>query len=468
MEIFMKIYNTLTRTKEELIPLKKGEFKIYVCGPTVYNFIHIGNARPICVFDTFRKYLEYKGNKVIFVQNYTDIDDKIIKKANEENVDIKVISERYIKEFEVDSNGLNIEPATIHPKATETIDEIINIIQKLINKGFSYVASNGDVYFRSKKYENYGKLSNMPLDDLELGARVGVGELKEHPLDFVLWKASKENEPYWDSPFSKGRPGWHIECSAMVKKYLGETIDVHCGGQDLVFPHHENEIAQSECANGTEYARYWMHNGYINIDNKKMSKSLNNFFTTREVAKKYGYEAIRYLMLSNHYRSPINYSIDSIEQCVSALERLENCRILMTNMLDVSNDNGMNDIRIYTDDMYKKFSEAMDDDLNTAYAVASIFEFIKRVNTLISEEKQVTKSSLEYGINLFNELMYVLGILQKEKSNNIDAEIQQLIDERQNARANKDFKKSDEIRDKLKSMGVTLKDTKNGVVHTLD
>lgn len=464
----MKIYNTLKREKEELIPLKENEFKIYACGPTVYNFIHIGNARPICVFDTLRKYLEYKGNNVIFVQNYTDIDDKIINKANDENVDIKTISERYIKEFKVDSDGLNVKTATIHPKATETISEIILIIKKLIDDGFAYIASNGDVYFRAKKYEEYGKLSNMPLDDLELGARISVGDIKENPLDFALWKSSKEGEPYWDSPFSKGRPGWHIECTAMIKKYLGDTIDIHCGGQDLVFPHHENEIAQGECANGKEYARYWMHNGYINIDNKKMSKSLNNFFTTREVANKYGYEAIRYLMMSCHYRSPINYSIDSIEQCLSALERLQNCKDLISNTINISGFDGSSDIKGFADSMVKDFVEAMDDDLNTAYALAAIFDFVKHTNTLINEGNNINKDALLYSLDKFNELTYILGILQKDTNNNIDSEIQNLIDEREKARAEKDFNKADLIRDKLKEMGVTLKDTANGVVYTLN
>lgn len=462
----MKIYNTLKRQKEELIPLKEKEFKIYACGPTVYNFIHIGNARPICVFDTLRKYLEYKGNKVIFVQNYTDIDDKIIKKANDENVDITTITTRYIEEFKKDSDGLNVKTATIHPKATETIDEIISIINTLIEKGFAYVASNGDVYFRAKKYKEYGKLSHMPLDDLELGARIGVGELKEHPLDFALWKASKTGEPFWSSPFSNGRPGWHIECTAMIKKYLGDTIDIHCGGQDLIFPHHENEIAQAECANDKEYARYWMHNGYINIDNKKMSKSLNNFFTTREVANKYGYEAIRYLMLSSHYRSPINYSILSIEQCLAALERLENCKSLLTNTITVSNETGNLDIGKYADTMVEQFNTAMEDDLNTAYALACIFDFVKATNTLINSGESINKKSLIYALEKFNELTYILGILQKSVDNNIDEEIKKMIDERQKARAEKDFMKADEIRNKLISMGITLKDTPNGVVYT--
>ncbi|MGL5972478.1 MAG: cysteine--tRNA ligase [Oscillospiraceae bacterium] len=463
----MKIYNTLTRKKEELIPLEKGKFKVYVCGPTVYNFIHIGNARPICVFDTLRKYLEHNGNDVTFVQNYTDIDDKIINKANQENVSFNDIATKFIKEFEIDSNGLNIKPATIHPKATETIDQIIEIIETLINKDFAYISENGDVYFRSKKFKDYGKLSNMPIDNLELGARIGLGDMKEDPLDFVLWKAAKEGEPYWSSPFSNGRPGWHIECSAMIKKHLGETIDIHCGGQDLVFPHHENEIAQSECANGKEYARYWMHNGYINIDNKKMSKSLNNFFTTRDVAEKYGYEAIRFLMLSSHYRTPINYSIISIEQSIAALNRLKNCKeLLQSNIENASQGKEVALIKI-KDTLITNFYKAMDDDLNTADAISYLFDFVKDTNTILNGDLKQSKESLEIALNIFNELCYIIGILQKNENNSIDDEIKELIDQRQKARENKDYSKSDEIRDKLKEMGVTLKDTQNGVTYTI-
>ena len=310
----MKIYNTLTRQKEEFVPITPGEAKIYACGPTVYNYIHIGNARPICVFDVLRRYLEYRGMKVTFVQNFTDIDDKIIRKANEENSDYLTVSRRYIEEYRKDAEGLNVRPATIHPLATENIDEIISIISTLVEKGFAYRAENGDVYFRTLKFQEYGKLSHQPLDELMAGARISVDEVKEDPMDFAVWKAAKPGEPSWPSPWSDGRPGWHIECSAMARRYLGNTIDIHCGGQDLIFPHHENEIAQSECCNGVEFAHYWMHNGYINVDNRKMSKSLNNFFTVRDVVEKYGYETIRYLMVASHYRSPINYSVDVIEQ----------------------------------------------------------------------------------------------------------------------------------------------------------
>ena len=321
----MKIYNTLTRTKDELKTVDEGQVKIYACGPTVYNYIHIGNARPLCVFDVLRRYLEWRGLDVRFVQNFTDIDDKLIKKANEEGITVPEVAERYIKEFWVDAKGMNIREATVHPRATENIDAIIGIITELIEKGFAY-PSNGDVYFRAKKFDEYGKLSHQPLEDLEAGARIDVTDIKEDPMDFCLWKGAKPGEPYWESPWGNGRPGWHIECSAMAGRYLGKTIDIHCGGQDLVFPHHENEIAQSECANGCDFAHYWMHNGYINVDNRKMSKSLNNFFTVREVAEKFGYEPIRYIMISSHYRSPINYSVEIIEQAKNSLDRLYKCR----------------------------------------------------------------------------------------------------------------------------------------------
>ena len=322
----MKIYNTLTRQKEEFVPIEPGKVKMYACGPTVYNFIHIGNARPICVFDTLRRYLEYRGYDVTFVQNFTDIDDKLINKANEEGITVKEVAERYIGEYLTDTEGLGIRPANIHPRATENIDTIIEMVRILEEKGYAY-AHEGSVYFRSRRFSGYGKLSHQPLEELESGARIDVSEAKEDPLDFVLWKAAKPGEPSWASPWGEGRPGWHIECSAMIRKHLGETIDIHCGGQDLIFPHHENEIAQSECCTGVEYVHYWMHNGYINVDNRKMSKSLGNFFTTREVANKFGYEPIKFMMLQAHYRSPINYSLEVIEQCKSALERLHNCQI---------------------------------------------------------------------------------------------------------------------------------------------
>ena len=337
----MRIFNTMTRQKEEFIPNNPDEVKIYACGPTVYNYIHIGNARPLCVFDVLRRYLEYRGYNVKFVQNFTDVDDKIIKRANEEGITFEEVSKKYIEEFWTDANGLNFKKASVHPKATENIDEIINIIKTLEEKGYAY-AVDGDVYFRTLKFKEYGKLSHQPIEDLQSGARIAIGEKKENPLDFALWKAAKEGEPYWDSPWGKGRPGWHIECSSMNKRFLGDTIDIHCGGQDLIFPHHENEIAQSECANGCTFSKYWMHNGYINVDNVKMSKSLGNFKTVREIANVYGYEVIRYFLISSHYRSPINYSLEIIEQCKSALERLYTCResldFALKNAKDIPDD----------------------------------------------------------------------------------------------------------------------------------
>ncbi len=462
----MRVFNTLTRTKEEFVPLDEKEVKIYACGPTVYNYIHIGNARPLCVFDVLRKYLEYRGYNVNFVQNFTDVDDKIIRRANEEGLSFSEVSEKYIKEFWTDAHGLNFKDATHHPKATENIPEIIDIIKNLIEKGYAY-ESNGDVYYRALKFKGYGKLSHQPIDDLQSGARIAVGELKENPLDFALWKAAKEGEPYWESPWGKGRPGWHIECSAMNRKYLGKTIDIHCGGQDLVFPHHENEIAQSEAANGCEFARYWMHNGYINVDNVKMSKSLGNFKTVREIADVYGYEVIRYFLISSHYRSPINYSLEIIEQCKSALERLYTCR----ESLDFAIKNAKSDIADdeellkLIDSRKEQFITAMDDDLNTADGLAAIFELVKDINTKILD-KEVSKAVCERAGVIFDELCNVLGILYNRKSNDLDSEIEKLIEQRQEARKNKDWATADKIRDDLKARGIILKDTPNGVTWT--
>lgn len=453
----MKIYNTLTRKKDEFIPLEEGKVKIYACGPTVYNYIHIGNARPICVFDTLRRYLEYRGYEVKFVQNFTDIDDKIIKRANEEGSTQKEISEKYIEEYKKDATGLGVRPATIHPKATETIDEIINVIKTLEEKGFAY-ASNGDVYFRVRKFKEYGKLSHRDINDLMEGARVDVSEQKEDPLDFALWKNAKPGEPYWESPWGMGRPGWHIECTAMIRKHLGETIDIHCGGSDLIFPHHENEIAQGECCSNKEYARYWMHNGFINVDNQKMSKSLGNFFTTREVAEKFGYEPIRYLMLSVQYRNPINYSYDAIEQCKAALERLYTCRDNLDFALSHANS-GASETKP-TDEYKQNFINAMEDDLNTADALGVLFEFVKYINSVLNTS---SKETLEYIAKVFDELVNVLGLLYNRKKESLDSEIEKLIEERQQARKNKDFKRADEIRDSLKSQGIILEDTPQGV-----
>lgn len=460
----MKVYNTLTRKKEELVPITPGEIKMYACGPTVYNYIHIGNARPLCIFDILRRYLEYRGYNVKFVQNFTDIDDKIIRRANEEHVDFSEISERYIKEFWTDADGLNVRHATINPKATENIDAIIQIISTLIEKGYAYEAQ-GDVYFSTEKFKDYGKLSHQPLEDLEAGARIMVGEVKREPMDFAVWKAAKPGEPAWDSPWGKGRPGWHIECSAMNWRYLGDTIDIHCGGQDLIFPHHENEIAQSECFTGKPFAHYWMHNGYINVDNVKMSKSLGNFFTVRDVAEKYGYEPIRYLLISAQYRSPINYSTDIIEQCIAALNRLYTCRdsldFELKNAADAEHD-GDKAIVDGFDKYREQFISAMDDDLNTADAIASIFELVRDINTNVVG-KTPSKALVESAIAMFDELTGVLGLVYNRKTETLDSDVEALIEARTNARKEKNWAEADRIRDQLKEMGIALEDTAQGV-----
>ena len=460
----MKVYNTLTRKKEELIPITPGEIKMYACGPTVYNYIHIGNARPLCIFDILRRYLEYRGYNVKFVQNFTDIDDKIIRRANEEHVDFSEISERYIKEFWTDADGLNVRHATINPKATENIDAIIQIISTLIEKGYAYEAQ-GDVYFSTEKFKDYGKLSHQPLEDLEAGARIMVGEVKREPMDFAVWKAAKPGEPAWDSPWGKGRPGWHIECSAMNWRYLGDTIDIHCGGQDLIFPHHENEIAQSECFTGKPFAHYWMHNGYINVDNVKMSKSLGNFFTVRDVAEKYGYEPIRYLLISAQYRSPINYSTDIIEQCIAALNRLYTCRDSLDFELKNASDAEHDGDKAIVDgfDKYREqFISAMDDDLNTADAIASIFELVRDINTNVVG-KTPSKALVEGAIAMFDELTGVLGLVYNRKTETLDSDVEALIEARTNARKEKNWAEADRIRDQLKKMGIVLEDTAQGV-----
>ncbi|CDC09195.1 cysteine--tRNA ligase [Clostridium sp. CAG:413] len=458
----MKIFNTLTREKEEFKPITEGEVKIYACGPTVYNYIHIGNARPICVFDVLRRYLEYRGYKVTFVQNFTDIDDKIIKKANEEGTDYKTVSEKYIEEFWKDAKGLNFRPATVHPKATENIDKIIEIVSGLIENGHAY-AVDGDVYFSPKTFPEYGKLSHQPLEELEAGARIMVGDIKRDPMDFALWKAAKPGEPYWDSPWGKGRPGWHIECSAMVCRYLGETIDIHCGGQDLIFPHHENEIAQSECFTGKPFAHYWMHNGYINVDNVKMSKSLGNFFTVRDVAEKYGYEPIRYLMISSSYRSPINYSVDIIEQCKASLQRLYTCRDGIDFEIKNAPDGELDEnVKAQFDKRVEQFVKAMDDDLNTADGIAAVFELARDINTLVVG-KGVTKATAEYAAKIFDELTGVLGLVYNRKTETLDEDIDAMIEARTKARKEKNWAEADRIRDELKAMGIVLEDTAQGV-----
>ena len=461
----MKVYNTLTRQKEELQPITPGEVSMYVCGPTVYNFIHIGNARPLCVFDVLRRYLEYRGYNVRFVQNFTDIDDKIIRRANEEGLTFSEVSEKYIKEFWVDAKGMNIREATVHPKATENIDEIIAIISALVEKGYSYEAQ-GDVYFSPAKFKEYGKLSHQPLEELEAGARINIGEVKKEPMDFALWKAAKPGEPSWDSPWGKGRPGWHIECSAMVRRYLGETIDIHCGGQDLIFPHHENEIAQSECCNGAPFAHYWMHNGFINVDNRKMSKSLGNFFTVRDVAQEYGYEPIRYLMISSQYRSPINYSIDIIEQCKASLARLYSCRDSLDFALkNAVEESGAEDDAVIAKlaERRKQFEEAMDDDLNTADALAAVYELVRDINTHVAAGVH-SRRLCEQASELFDTLCGILGLVyNRAEEQSLDDEIEALIEQRNAARKAKNWAEADRIRDELKARNIILEDTPQGV-----
>ncbi len=457
----MKIYNTLTREKQEFIPIKQGEVKIYQCGPTVYNFMHIGNARPLCVFDTLRRYMEYKGLKVTFVQNFTDVDDKIIKKANEEGSTADEVAKRYIAEYQTDAKGLNVKDATFYPKVTENIDNIIDVIITLINKGNAY-ESNGDVYFRAHSFKEYGKLSRMPLEDLEAGARVDVSDQKESPVDFALWKKAKQGEPSWPSPWGEGRPGWHIECSAMSKTILGNTIDIHCGGQDLIFPHHENEIAQSECANSEPLANYWMHNGYINVDNKKMSKSLNNFFITREVANKYGYDTVRYMMIAAHYRSPINYTDEVITQCKSSLERINNCKEMLTFSISNSPEGEITEEQQNSIDSYKdKFMQAMEDDLNTADALSYVFELVREAN--IAVKKGSGKGYYKSLLTAINELTDILGILYEVKEESIPQEILDLVEERKNARKDKNFALADEIRDRIVTLGYMVEETRQGV-----
>ena len=465
----MKIYNTLTRQKEDFVTLEPGVARIYCCGPTVYNQIQIGNARPLCVFDVLRRYLAWRGMDVRFVQNFTDVDDKIIKRANEEGVSPEEIAERYIAEFWKDAEGLGVLPATVHPRATENMDGIIAIISDLVEKGYAYPAKNGDVYFRTSRFDEYGKLSHQPLDDLEAGARIDVSDLKEDPMDFALWKAAKPGEPFWPSPWSDGRPGWHIECSAMARRYLGDTIDMHCGGQDLIFPHHENEIAQSECCTGEPFARYWMHNGYINVDNKKMSKSLGNFFTVRDVAEQVGYEPIRFFLISSSYRSPINYTADVIHQAAASLDRLYNCRDGLSFALAHASDEKRDDedaLRARLFSRREQFIAAMEDDLNTADAIAAVFEMVRDINVGVTDPARPASRALcGYAKERFEELTGVLGLLYSRsgESTGEDAEIESLIAARTAARQHKDWAESDRIRDELKARGIVLEDTPQGV-----
>lgn len=458
----MQIFNTLTRQKEEFIPQTPGEYRIYVCGPTVYNYIHIGNARPVVVFDTLRRYLEHRGNKVLFVSNITDIDDKLIQKAKEQGCSMKEVAEKFEAEFLTDSRGLNALEPTVRPRATEHIAEILDIVKDILDKGYGYVAKNGDVYFRARKFKEYGKLSHLNLDDLESGNRQLRSQmqedLKEDPADFAVWKAAKPGEPAWDSPYGPGRPGWHIECSAMARKHLGKTIDLHCGGQDLIFPHHENEIAQSECANGCTFSRYWMHNGFLNIDNHKMSKSANNFFTVREVAERYGYEPIRYFMLSAHYRSPLNYTAELIEACKSSLERLYTCRENLDFLLQkaAGSDTALAEKAVAA---LKKFDAAMDDDLNTADALAALFELVKEINTLAPAAEQ---AALQAASDAFDEMTGVLGLLYNRKKDEIPPEVTELVQQRAAAKKARDWPTADAIRATLSGMGWAVEDTPQG------
>lgn len=457
----MKIYNTLTRKKEEFVPIDKDNVKMYSCGPTVYDYFHIGNARPFIIFDTMRRYLEYIGYKVTFVQNFTDIDDKMIKRANDEGITVKELGERFIAEYYKDAQAIGVNKATIHPKATENIDAIIDTVKKLVDNGYAYNV-DGNVYFSTKKFKEYGKLSKQPLEELEAGARIDVSEHKNDPMDFALWKAKKDGEPFWQSPWGEGRPGWHIECSAMANKYLGETIDLHSGGQDLIFPHHENEIAQSECANCKPFSNYWMHNGYINIDGKKMSKSLGNFFTVRDILKEYDGEIIRFFMLSAHYRSPINFADTLMEQAKSAVERvytcIENLEFIKESAPDVPCDD---ELSAKLSGFRDKFRAAMDDDLNTADAISVIFDLVYIANTEITKDSG--KAAIELALSLIRELGGVLGLFVKETKKSLDAEVEELINKRNEARAAKDWATADAIRDKLKEMNIILKDTKDGV-----
>lgn len=463
----MKLYNTLTRSKEEFVPIEENKATIYSCGPTVYNFFHLGNARPFIIFDTLRRYLEYRGFDVTFVQNFTDIDDKMINRANEEGTDIGELAERYIAEYFTDAKGLNVKEATLHPRATENIDAIIALISKLEEKGFAYNA-DGDVYFDTSKFEQYGKLSHQDIEELKSGARVERDERKKDAVDFALWKSMKPGEPAWDSPWGKGRPGWHIECSAMANKFLGETIDIHSGGQDLIFPHHENEIAQSEAANGKPFAHYWLHNGFINIDNEKMSKSAGNFFTVREIAKKFDYETIRFFMLSAHYRSPINFSDELLENSKNGLERIYQCIGNLEYLSSVVQEDHpdaevesqfLEGLQILKD----KFIAEMDDDINTAAAIAAIFEIVKVVNIEISTVENTSKKIVENSLALIKELGNVLGILQREEDCTIESDIEALIEKRQQARKEKNWALSDQIRDELAEKGIVLEDTPQGV-----
>ena len=460
----MKLYNTMSAKKEEFIPVEPGKVSMYVCGPTVYNFIHVGNARPIIMFDVLRRYFEYLGFDVTFVQNFTDVDDKIINRANEEGLSSEEISEKYIAEYFTDAIGLGVRKADVHPKATENIAQIIELIETLIEKGYAY-ALGGDVYYRTGNFAEYGKLSHQNRADLLAGARVEVSEEKEHPMDFALWKAAKEDEPSWPSPWGDGRPGWHIECSAMSSRYLGKTIDIHCGGADLAFPHHENEIAQSEAANGQTFVNYWLHNGFISIDSKKMSKSLGNFFTVREAAEAYGYDAIRMFMLMAHYRSPLNYSAEILEQSKAALERLRTARANLEFFAVNGGEESPDDAEKLSglERFRNSFIEAMDDDFNTADAVSAIFDMVREINAAVNPASNPSKALASGCLALLDELSDVLGIPYGAGAGDMDSEISALVEARQAARAAKDYAEADRIRDELKARGIVLEDTPQGM-----
>ena len=461
----MKIFNTMTRSKEEFKPLEEGKVKMYVCGPTVYNYIHVGNARPFIIFDTLRRYLEYRGYDVTFVQNFTDVDDKIIKRGHEEGIAPEEIAQKYIKEYFVDADGLGIKRASVHPQVTENIEQIIEFVKELEDKGYAY-AVNGDVYFDTQKFEGYGKLSGIKQEELEAGSRIEINDQKKHPMDFVLWKAKKEGEPGWTSPWGEGRPGWHIECSVMSRRYLGDTIDIHAGGQDLKFPHHENEIAQSEARSGKTFSNYWMHNEYININNEKMSKSKGNFFTVRDISKLYDLEVVRLFMLSTHYRNPINFSDEILNQSKAGLERLYNAKERVEFIISKLNDNAENADELKLEEelnsFRQRFIEAMDDDLNTADALSIIFELARFMNSNVNEN--ATKEFANKVLGEFNELTGVLNIVNKKHEEDmLDEEIEALIQKRTDAKKNKDFKLADQIRNELLEKGIVLEDTRQGV-----
>ncbi|MBE6851390.1 MAG: cysteine--tRNA ligase [Ruminococcus sp.] len=458
----MQVFNTMTGKKEEFKTMEPNKVRMYVCGPTVYNFIHVGNARPICVFDVFRRFLQYRGYDVTFVQNYTDVNDKIIKQGEKEGISPEACAEKYIGEYQTDAKGLNVLPATIHPKVSLYMDKIIDFIQKLVDNGYAYEAQ-GDVYYRTRKFDGYGKLSGQSIDDLNAGARVEINDIKEDPLDFALWKSCGTDEQHWDSPWGPGRPGWHIECSAMAKDCLGDTIDLHCGGHDLIFPHHENEIAQSEAANGAPFANYWMHNGHITVDNKKMSKSAGNFFLTRDVAAKYGYEVIRYLMIQAQYRAPMNYSVELLDACKASLDRLYQCRDTVKRAAENAKNGEISAAAQEVFDKYRaQFIEALEDDLNTADALTAVFELVRELN-IMAADANTSKEQLLAGSAVFEELISVLGLLYERKDEEIPQEVLDLVEQRAAARKAKDFAEADRIRDEIAALGYSVRETRQGV-----